>query len=372
MNLNISVNEKLFTRDSTNKSLLLFPFFGSTRGVIQDYHFRLPLEEREIVKAKQIAIMMHRRHISMTRKYIESMQNYSGLYSVGLALTLIFTITMSFLENTHLFKNGIPFSTLALNYWLAYASVTTVGYGDRVPRSVLGRLCDTVWIGAGMIMTCSVTATVSSYILTEVNIDLRKKSIGVLNGSYEAEIASNDYPFSTIVRYNTYEDVKNAVITSNVFAGLLNADYVSWILKELNNKKIHVVKLLEYDLPVNGLVEMDNITVNLFNCLAKMKERNELAKEYFRIECPIDTVRFDDILSLYRASWILPAITAATLLLLLSGFIYDLAKHSHVFKRMRQENGKFDKKSKKLMDEAEKLSLDLKIAKDKIQLPFKY
>lgn len=61
---------------------------------------------------------------------------------------------MSFLENTHLFKDGIPFSTLALNYWLAYISVTTVGYGDRVPRSVLGRLYDTVWIGAGMIMTC--------------------------------------------------------------------------------------------------------------------------------------------------------------------------------------------------------------------------
>ena len=174
MNINISINEKLFTRDSTNKSLLLFPFFGSTRGVIQDYHFRLPLGEREIVKAKQIAIMMHRRHISMTRKYIESMQNYSGLYSVGLTLTLIFTITMSFLENTHLFKDGISLSTLALNYWLAYVSATTVGYGDRVPRSVLGRLCDTVWIGAGMIMTCSVTATVSSYILTEVNIDLRK------------------------------------------------------------------------------------------------------------------------------------------------------------------------------------------------------
>ena len=71
-------------------------------------------------------------------------------------------------------------------------------------------------------MTCSVSATVSSYILTEVNIDLRKKSIGVLNGSYEAEIASNDYPFSTIVRYNTYEDVKNAVITDTVSAGLLN------------------------------------------------------------------------------------------------------------------------------------------------------
>ena len=237
MNINISIVEikqlftkKQFTRDSTNKSLLLFPFFGSTHGVMQDYHFRLPLEEREIVKAKQIAIMMHRRHISMTRKYIESMQNYSGLYSAGLALTLIFTIAMSFLENTHLFKDGILFSTLALNYWLAYISVTTVGYGDRVPRSVLGRLYDTVWIGAGMIMTCSVTANVLSYILTEVNIDLRKKSIGVLNASYEAEIALSDYPFSTIVRYNTYEDVKNAVIKDTVSAGLLNADYVSWIL----------------------------------------------------------------------------------------------------------------------------------------------
>ena len=358
--------------ESSNGSLLLFPYFGSTQSIIKAYQLKPTFEEIEMVKTKQIAIIMHRSYISMLRKYVESIHNYSGVFMLGAVFSLIFIITMSFCENAHLFTKGIPFTTILLNYWSSSVTITTVGYGDRVPRTVLGRLCDTVWIVVGMIMTCSVSATVSSYILTEVNIDLRKKSIGVLNGSYEAEIASNDYPFSTIVRYNTYEDVKNAVITSNVFAGLLNADYVSWILKELNNKKIHVVKLLEYDLPVNGLVEMDNITVNLFNCLAKMKERNELAKEYFRIECPIDTVRFDDILSLYRASWILPAITAATLLLLLSGFIYDLAKQSHVFKIMRKENGKFDKKSKKLMDEAEKLSLDLKIAKDKIQLPFKY
>ena len=135
------------------------------------------------------------------------------------------------------------------------------------------------------------------------------------------------------------------------------------------------MKLLDYDLPVNVLLEMNNITVNLFNCLAKMKKQNELAKEYFRIECPIDTVRFDDILSLYRASWILPAITAATFLLLLSGFIYDIAKHRHVLKRtnfMRKENGRFDKKIKQLIDEVEELSLDLKIAKDKMQqLAFK-
>ena len=356
--------------ESSNSSLLLFPYFGSTRSIIKAYQLKQTFNELEMVKTKQIAIIMHRSYISMLRKYVESIHNYSGVFILGLVLSLIVIIAMNFCENTHLFTKGIPFTTILLNYWSSSVTITTVGYGDRVPTTVFGRLCDTVWIGMGLVMTCSVTATISSYILTEVNLNLQNKSIGVLNGSYEAEIASNDYPFSIIVRYNKYEDVKDAVITGSVSAGLLNADYVSWILRELNNKKIHVVELLDYDLPVNGLLEMNKITVNLFNCLAKMKKRNELAREYFRIECPIDTVRFDDILSLYRASWILPAITAATLLLLSSGFIYDIAKHRHVLKRtnvMRKEIGRFDKKSKQLIDEVEKLKLDLKIAKDKIQ-----
>lgn len=34
---------------------------------------------------------------------------------------------------------------------------------------------------------------------------------------------------------------------------------------------------------------------------------------------------------------------------------------------MRKENGRFDKKIKQLIDEVEELSLDLKIAKDKMQ-----
>ena len=361
--------------ESSNSSLLLFPYFGSTRSIIKAYPMTQTFEELEMVKTKQIAIIMHRSYISMLRKYVESIHNYSGVFILGLALSLIIIIAMSFCENTHLFTQGIPFKTILLNYWSASVTITTVGYGDRVPTTVFGRLCDTAWIGIGLVMTCSVTATICSYVLTEVNLDLQNKSIGVLNGSHEAEIASNDYPFSTIVRFNEYEDVKDAVITGSVSVGLLNADYVSWILRELNSKKVHVVKLLDYDLPVNVLLEMNNITVNLFNCLAKMKKQNELAKEYFRIECPIDTVRFDDILSLYRASWILPAITAATFLLLLSGFIYDIAKHRHVLKRtnfMRKENGRFDKKIKQLIDEVEELSLDLKIAKDKMQqLAFK-
>ena len=266
---------------------------------------------------------------------------------------------MSFLENTHLFKDGISFSTLALNYWLAYASVTTVGYGDRVPRSVLGRLCDTVWIGAGMIMTCSVTATVSSYILTEVNIDLRKKSIGVLNGSYEAEIASNDYPFSTIVRYNTYEDVKNAVITDTVSAGLLNADYVSWILKEADDNKMHIVKLLYYDLSVNGLTSTNKIISKLFQCYVEKRKHVEIATEYFRKECPVDAVHYDPGL-MFGATWILPVIVVIAILFLISGFAYDLVKQIPTSKRVNEMMNENSPSDIKFLDQVNQISLNIK------------
>jgi ABC-type amino acid transport substrate-binding protein len=46
--------------------------------------------------------------------------------------------------------------------WWSAVTMTTVGYGDKAPRTVLGRLVASVWMIAGVIVISALTATITS------------------------------------------------------------------------------------------------------------------------------------------------------------------------------------------------------------------
>ena len=229
-----------------------------------------------------------------------------------------------FLWNIHIIKTGIPLSTFALTSWSAVVTGATVGYGDRVPRSTLAKILDACWIVGCMIMCYTLNATASSYVLNKTEIYFKNTTVGVLNNSYESEIAFNHCPHSIIVPYNTYEEIKNALVSGHISASLLNADYVSWISDNLKSVNTRTVKLTEYNSPVNALDEITNITSKFFSCMVNKDKLTELATEYFRRECSNDKVHFDNVVSLYKQSWTFRIITAVETLLILSGFIFDV------------------------------------------------
>ncbi len=51
-----------------------------------------------------------------------------------------------------------PVRGIGIGVWLALVTMTTVGYGDRVPRTVAGRLVAAVWMLLSMIVASSLTA----------------------------------------------------------------------------------------------------------------------------------------------------------------------------------------------------------------------
>ena len=103
---------------------------------------------------------------------------------------------------------------------------------------------------------------------------------------------------------------------------------------EVDDNKIHIVKLLDYDLSVNGLTSANKITSKLFQCFVEKRKQVELATEYFRKECPVDAVRYDNVGLMFGASWILAVIIVIVILFLVSGFAYDLVKRISTSKRV--------------------------------------
>lgn len=79
--------------------------------------------------------------------------------------------------------------------WFAAVTMTTVGYGDKTPSTLSGRLITFLWMMAGVVLLATFTATVASSVaITRVQSvithpsDLYRIRVGALNGSASAQL----------------------------------------------------------------------------------------------------------------------------------------------------------------------------------------
>lgn len=112
------------------------------------------------------------------QKYINLASNF--LYTNGLIHVLyinFFAIILgSVLE--YLLERGITFPTFGDAVWWAFVTVTTVGYGDYVPKTVLGRSIAVILMMVGIGLLSMLTGTIATYFAnmrkqkTQVQLDI--------------------------------------------------------------------------------------------------------------------------------------------------------------------------------------------------------
>lgn len=103
-------------------------------------------------------------------------------------------------------------------FWWAFISMTTVGYGDKSPRSFFGRLFGVFWILIGLVVITMFTATVTSALTHSSSPDfinaLEGLKVAVLNGSFaEAEAT---YLGAISSPYPEFEDMHAAMVKEEV------------------------------------------------------------------------------------------------------------------------------------------------------------
>ena len=105
------------------------------------------------------------------------------------------------------------FKGVAAGMWWAAVTLTTVGYGDKVPKSLGGRLIALVWMFAGLFIIAGFTAAVTSALtLTELRskingpTELSRIKVATVDGSTSA-----DYLSSRHIIYAKHPDVDSAL-----------------------------------------------------------------------------------------------------------------------------------------------------------------
>ena len=302
-----------------------YPYFMSFNKDDQKLQEPGQVLDAELLRYHQIAIIMRRKHISLIRKSINAAVSTSRILFETLLFVIIFAITLTLFENFHKFFGGIPASILFMNIWFTIVTCTTLGYGDRFPQTKIGKLISFFWIVVSLVMACIFTAAISGSIFGDMDTSFEGKTISVLNNSNEAELIAINYPESEIAPEKSYKDVIESVVNEDVLAGFLNADYAAWIQGELRDKNVHVVQLLNYEIPINGLTKYHKDNQHLWNCMRNYK-RDVLERpiEYFKKECEPERIYYDSIAALYKQNWFMPAITAIILLFIAVAIVHEV------------------------------------------------
>lgn len=108
---------------------------------------------------------------------------------------------------------GTPVQGLGHSFWWAAVTMTTVGYGDKSPLTLGGRLIAIVWMFAGLIMVSGFTAAVTSA-LTVGSLqgdisgpqDLRRAHVATVAGTVSARYLDHER-----IRSTAYPDALSAM-----------------------------------------------------------------------------------------------------------------------------------------------------------------
>lgn len=108
---------------------------------------------------------------------------------------------------------GTPVQGLGHSFWWAAVTMTTVGYGDKAPVTLGGRLIAIVWMFAALVMVSGFTAAVTSA-LTVGSLqgdiagpqDLRSAHVATVAGTVSARYLGDEH-----IRSSTFADVRSAM-----------------------------------------------------------------------------------------------------------------------------------------------------------------
>ena len=140
--------------------------------------------------------------------------NFLSAVGILILVILIFGVLVWWFErkrNAEEFGGGIR--GIGEGFWWSAVTMTTVGYGDKSPRTLGGRIVALIWMFAAIIIISGLTAAIASS-LTVQSLDAKVNSFSDLN-RYSVGSVEGSSPANSLKQYHSgavmYKDVNSGL-----------------------------------------------------------------------------------------------------------------------------------------------------------------
>ncbi len=216
------------------------------------------------------------RNVSSLQKswhFIKSFFSINFLRALGalVFVILVFGVLIWFFErqkNNDEFHKGIK--GIWEGFWWSAVTMTTVGYGDKSPRTIGGRIISLIWMFTAVIIISGFTAGIASS-LTVNNIssshdnidDYKKNNLGTIEGSATNEWLKNNF-FIKKKEFVTMEDALYALEKKEIDAIAYGRASLQSVMKTDTLSKYQLI-----DIKYNPQFYAFGLNKNLPNTLVK-------------------------------------------------------------------------------------------------------
>ncbi len=181
---------------------------------LEKFDFTQPYFISSLAIARRTAVSGY---IFETLKYFFSWRFFEILLLLFIVI-FIFGLITWFAERrknpTH-FDKGLR--GLGDGIWWSAVTMTTVGYGDKAPKTAVGRFVSIIWMFIAVVIISSFTASISS-VLTYTKLqnsissidDLRKVKVGTVKNSSTVEFLHDKH-----IKFNEYDSLEDALDALN-------------------------------------------------------------------------------------------------------------------------------------------------------------
>ena len=224
--------------------------------------------------SEKLALVAKRSSILLTNKILTGISNCTEPIFMSVVMAFIFATLFWFVEHhqnddvSEYFLTGIQDTA-----WCCFVSMTTIGYGDVLAKSVIGKLVMWVWITIGLLLIAVICGNV--FVAVDNPPDFYEKRIAVITNTVAEKYARDDMN-AEIIQAGTYRDLYTLVAESKADAALMNSD-VNSVYQGVNdresvlNEKLHCVKEYEVTQPIflafQDLSMMSPEARELFQCM---------------------------------------------------------------------------------------------------------
>ncbi|XP_066928617.1 uncharacterized protein [Clytia hemisphaerica] len=282
-------SKKVRINDMKNQiegSHLTFPLYGNFE--IENFQGVYPYVG--IVHSQGVAMIVVKETVK-TLGFVSILTSISNAWSVMLVALLISSVIgWSFWfaeqpsEESEIRRDRSIIGCLQ-GLWIAYVTMTTVGYGDFVPTTKLSQLLMMFWTLAGLVIMGLVTGVIASG-LTINDIDEVIKLYGtdtaVIQGSYENGLAiRRNAKIDESRNYTEPLEVLQAVQEKVVKIGLIDATIATSYTEDINRLGLFVHKVIDmksgHGVAISGGLEVIRDDVKSY-VMSKMPFINEFVR----------------------------------------------------------------------------------------------